>query len=261
MPISSQASQEEGSETRGKPHRDQAVPKRPAPTLSWGEDIVRSRRKRRAVEQAFRGNWEVSRSGCWEWTGGKSHGYGQVRVHEVWGSDPVYVHRLSYILHHGPIPDGLNVCHHCDNTVCFNPEHLFLGTHADNVADMVAKRRHGIGIANGMAKLTDQQVKAIRVLKAEGISQREIAKMFGVSEGHVSTLIKGKKRGSAGGAFHSEHGLAKWPEDFVLAIYDLKQSGVTIPTIMASHGLTDGQIRQILYGDRSKAIIAQRRAK
>lgn len=79
-------------------------------------------------------------SGCWEWTG--SHvprGYGT-----VWDSmrgRKVYVHRLSWEMHHGPIPDGMFVLHLCDNPPCWNPEHLSIGTHRDNMADMTAKGR------------------------------------------------------------------------------------------------------------------------
>ena len=261
MAISSEAVKTERSETRGKPHRVEADPKRPAPKKSWGEDIVRSLRKRRAVEKAFSGNWKISENGCWEWSGGKSHGYGEMRVHEVWGSAPVYAHRVSHLLVNGPIPDGMVICHKCDNPSCVNPDHLFCGFPADNVADMVSKGRQCLGEANGMAKLTDRAIEAIRFLNQNGFSQRELSKIFGVSEGHVSTIVKGKRRGSAGGEIRQSHGLAKWPEDFVVEVYDLKQSGMTIPAIVKSKRITDGQVRQILYSDRSKAIISQRRPK
>jgi HNH endonuclease len=76
---------------------------------------------------------------CWEWSGARDrYGYGKLR------RDTVYwkAHRLAWTLEHGPIPDGMYVCHHCDNPPCVNPAHLFLGTSRDNQLDRVAKGRH-----------------------------------------------------------------------------------------------------------------------
>jgi hypothetical protein len=80
-------------------------------------------------------------SECWTWVG-PTCGSGGVRYGQVWaGKLSVRAHRLSFEIHRGPIPDGLFVCHHCDNPTCTSPDHLFLGTPADNTQDMMRKNR------------------------------------------------------------------------------------------------------------------------
>jgi hypothetical protein len=81
--------------------------------------------------------------GCWEWTGAKDQsGYGRLASRTPDGRrTTVMAHRVSWEIHHGPIPPGLNPCHRCDNRGCSNPDHLFLGTQKDNVHDAIAKGR------------------------------------------------------------------------------------------------------------------------
>ena len=83
--------------------------------------------------------WNRVRKGssCWTWTGATQHGYGYIGEN----GKILRTHRVSWTLHHGPIPDGLCVLHHCDNPPCVRPSHLFLGTHTDNMKDMVSKGR------------------------------------------------------------------------------------------------------------------------
>jgi predicted XRE-type DNA-binding protein len=100
-------------------------------------------------------------------------------------------HRLAYQLYRGPIPNGMLVCHRCDVPSCVNPDHLFIGTHKDNIADCIQKdrRRDQRGEKNNLAKLTKQTVLSIR--KANG-SQYEIARKFGVSRSNVGLIRQGK---------------------------------------------------------------------
>lgn len=100
-------------------------------------------------------------SGCWLWVGAVSAGYGT-----IWdGVRNEKAHRISYCLHKGPIPDGLYVCHKCDNRACINPDHLFLGSAADNNRDCMAKKRfrapHTRGSRHGHSKLTETDVEFI----------------------------------------------------------------------------------------------------
>jgi hypothetical protein len=128
-------------------------------------------------------------TGCWNWVGAKTpYGYGQLRFDRK----VKYVHRCSYEIHCGPIPDGLFVCHHCDNRACINPTHLFLGTNADNTADRHAKGRDGrlFGADQNGAKLTEASVLAIRA--AHGITQGKLAEQYGVSQSMISCIRLGK---------------------------------------------------------------------
>jgi hypothetical protein len=91
-------------------------------------------------------------------------------------------HRKVWTEANGPIPDGMKICHHCDNPACVNLEHLFMGTHQDNMDDMVAKGRKRRGEQHANHVLTEQDVIAIRGVHAKGDnSLREIGEMFGVT--------------------------------------------------------------------------------
>lgn len=130
---------------------------------------------------------------CWTWTGGcNPKGYGRFNFE----GRASMAHRASYRMHVGPIPVGMLVCHRCDNPACINPAHLFIGTPADNSADMTAKGRspRQCNEKSGMAKLSDTQVAEMRERRAGGETCASIAKAFGVSESHVSRVTRELRR-------------------------------------------------------------------
>ncbi len=135
---------------------------------------------------------------CLVWTGClQSQGYGQLRVA---GRGAVYTHRLAWELDHGPIAEGLFVCHRCDNPPCCKPHHLFLGTRSDNIRDMVSKGRSHMqrepwrvqGARNPFARLKENDVKEIIRLRASGLTLLAIAQRFGVSESTIHLIDVGK---------------------------------------------------------------------
>lgn len=125
----------------------------------------------------------VTECGCLIWMGpvSKRTGYG----HMVIKAQAKMPHRVAWEVANGPIPAGMMVLHRCDVRTCINPEHLFLGTHKDNMRDMAAKRRAAAGDQNGSTKLTPQQVCEIR---GSLLSQAQLAKDYGVSGGTISNI-------------------------------------------------------------------------
>jgi len=140
---------------------------------------------KKTIEDRF---WEkVDKSdGCWKWKGhlskasmSKGGGYGRL----LSGGRQVLAHRSSFQIHFGEIPEGMNVCHTCDNRACVNPKHLFLGTQSDNLIDALKKGRAP------NTKLTEPDV--LKIKQCEGMFLREIADKFDVSISQVWNIRSG----------------------------------------------------------------------
>lgn len=127
---------------------------------------------------------------CWIWTASKfKTGYGQIRAIEGSPQRNVKAHRLSWELHNGPIPNGMFICHSCDNPACVRPDHLWLGNNQTNMADRQKKGRTAKGENSGHV-LTEKQVKEMRKRYPKE-SQRGLAKIFGVSSETARKAILG----------------------------------------------------------------------
>ncbi len=131
---------------------------------------------------------------CWEWKGATTKGgYGSMKLY----NKTKYVHRVVYEITYGKFSNDLDVLHKCDNPLCCNPEHLFLGTQQDNVRDMDVKGRRGKtdqkGELNNASKLTKTDIEKIRELNYSGsYSQREIGEIFGVGQQCICLIVNHK---------------------------------------------------------------------
>lgn len=161
----------------------------PITTLSGLSDSAKI-----AVARALVLNGRIHPSGCWEWTGKTSvDGYGVMRVGRV-ATKPS---RAMWLLLKGEVPElpgtlGAVVCHKCDNKLCFNPDHLFIGTQAENIADRVAKGRCAHGERCAKAKITNEQAKRIIELRRSGAKLSELSRAFGIGVSAVSHICTGR---------------------------------------------------------------------
>lgn len=146
-----------------------------------------------SVESRFWSKVEIrGEDECWPWQGNTKPEYGRFRRPS---GSLVGSHIMAYELTNGKPPDGLDICHKCDNPPCCNPKHLFAGTTSDNIKDAILKGRLKMsGEFSPAAKLTDKQVEEIRSLSELGYSNKKLAEMYAVSSSHVCNLKVGRFR-------------------------------------------------------------------
>jgi hypothetical protein len=122
--------------------------------------------------------------GCWDWVGAVNNsGYGKL--------GRAYAHRVSYEIHHGPIPTGMFVIHSCDNPPCTNPAHLRAGTAADNMADANSRGRL-LGSPSSGQKITIEQAREIKRLRAAGWTRRQVSERFGIHMDNITEITSGR---------------------------------------------------------------------
>ncbi len=133
--------------------------------------------------------YSIKETGCWEWNNvTASHGYGNIHFE----GKPFLAHRLMFLLYKGEIPKNMDICHSCDNKKCVNPDHLWLGTHYENMMDNIKKGRGNKqkGIECHKSKLKEEDVLEIRKLYNKGgFSVIVLAKIFGVTHQNIYNII------------------------------------------------------------------------
>lgn len=187
-------------------------------------------------------------AGCWTWTGGcDAQGYGAFKSTRM-----TKAHRFSWELHFGKITNGLWVLHRCDNPSCVRPDHLFLGTHEENMADMKAKGRGQRGERQHMAKLTDADVIAIRKAASAGEIYKAIGERFGISRANVSNIVLGNTwkhlapaESNRGGR---EHENSKLTSAQAVEIVKTRAMGEPTKALAARYGVSRGAIENVLRG-------------
>lgn len=176
---------------------------------------------------------------CLVWPGGKDNGYGVtgIGVRSEGTSRGVFTHRLAWALEHGPIPPGMCICHHCDNPPCCRPEHLFLGTRADNNRDMFAKGRNVKGEGAWKSRLSEQDFQAIR---ASDESIGVLAKIYDVIPATIGHVLRHRSWKHAGGARQTRVRRGEDARAAILTeddVYEIRASKETLRVLAARFGV------------------------
>ena len=210
--------------------------------------------------QRFNDKWkENGKTGCWEWVAALSgKGYGQIKIPRT--RRQIQSHRLSFLIHRGDIPRGRCVLHRCDNRVCVNPEHLFLGSKLDNARDMVSKNRHCFGEKQGASKLTETEVKAALAMIASGVPQIRVAELLNISPMQISRIKRGERWG------HIQPDKPKWrkrrkflTETQVNDVLKRLKDGESQHSIADSIGISQSHVSRIARGLVKKAGLLRRK--
>jgi hypothetical protein len=139
--------------------------------------------RKKFSKSIFESNYQ-KKEGCWNWKGVVStHGYGRIGTKDL-------AHRRAYEYANGSIPKGMQVCHKCDNRLCVNPDHLFLGSIGDNMKDKNFKNRQAKGSQVASSKLTENQIREIRNRRELGESYQSLAESFNVGWYTIRAIIK-----------------------------------------------------------------------
>ncbi len=189
---------------------------------------------------------------CWVWTAARDPqtGYGKFgQGHDIGGQRQVSAHRASFLLNRGPIADGMNVCHACDNRICVRPEHLFVGTQQDNMDDMRSKDRKPIGSRSPLALLTEAEVLEMRVRRSSGESLAALSSYYGVAEGTVWDIVIGGRWAHVGGPLDVRRKV-KLTEADVIDIRSLRAFGATAADLARAWGIAHGAVNKIVSRQR-----------
>jgi hypothetical protein len=201
---------------------------------------------------------------CWLWTAAhvafNTHGRYVRRVGQVRLRYRAFIaSRVAYALGHGRDPGALEVCHRCDESLCCNPDHLFLGTHQENMADMARKGRGSNasgpgtnrGAANGQARLTESDVLEIRRLWVEGrLSGREIAVRFGTAAANVHAIVRGENWCHLPVRYVRRDWKTKIDPSALETIAQRKAAGERTVALAAEYGISRSHVDRIARGWR-----------
>lgn len=206
--------------------------------------------------------------GCWLWSGAvQGEKYGHLHVPGRPSGVNALAHRVAWTLARGPIPDGFNVLHSCDTPLCVRPDHLFLGSQADNIADMIRKGRQSMrhprhGADNNNSTLTLEGFAKAKELRASGTTVAVIATQLGVTAPFMSNVLNGKTwhsgysgKGSACTLRGTKVRGSKLTEETVLAARRrYAAGGVTVQALADEYGVDQGVMSCALTGRTWKHV-------